>query len=212
MMAKALEEEGIKLVHIIGAKTGHSYHPDAKKEINRRIDSIVALGRISVPESIKFTTWTLRYNKMHWLTIDAMEEHWERARVEAELALPDEIRIKAKNVTALTLTFPSGAFISSKKPTVMLDEDEVDGPALQSDRSWNAHFRKTAKGWEHVDKLDDRTLRKRHGLQGPIDDAFMDSFLMVKPTGKPLNDKVGRWAETEMAHAIEHWRRQFRGD
>src|SRR5262249_38515440 len=51
MMAKALEEEGIKLVHIIGPKTGHSYHPVAKKEINRRIDSIVALGRISVPES-----------------------------------------------------------------------------------------------------------------------------------------------------------------
>ena len=30
---------------------------------------------------------------------------------------------------------------------------------------------------------DDGTLRKRHGLQGPIDDAFMDSFLMVRPTG-----------------------------
>jgi hypothetical protein len=49
-------------------------------------------------------------------------------------------------------------------------------------------------------------------LQGPIDDAFMDSFLMVRPTGKPLNDKVGTWAATEMAHAIDHWRRQFRGE
>jgi hypothetical protein len=35
---------------------------------------------------------------------------------------------------------------------------------------------------------------------------------MVKPTGKPLNDKVGKWAEAEMNHAIEHWRRQFRGE
>ena len=24
---------------------------------------------------------------------------------------------------------------------------------------------------------------KRHGLQGPVDDAFVDSFLCVKPTG-----------------------------
>ncbi len=55
-------------------------------------------------------------------------------------------------------------------------------------------------------------LQKRHGLQGPIDDAFLDSFLMVRPTGSALNDKVGRWTATEMQHALEHWRRQFRGD
>ena len=26
-------------------------------------------------------------------------------------------------------------------------------------------------------------LRKKHGLQGPIDDAFMERFLFVRPTG-----------------------------
>ena len=36
-------------------------------------------------------------------------------------------------------------------------------------------------------------LRKHHGLQGPIDDAFIDSFVFVRPTGKPLNDTVGEW-------------------
>jgi hypothetical protein len=46
----------------------------------------------------------------------------------------------------------------------------------------------------------------------PIDDAFMDSFLMVRPTGQPLNDKVRTWAAAEMNHAVEHWRRQFRGE
>ena len=59
---------------------------------------------------------------------------------------------------------------------------------------------------------DEGALRKRHGLQGPIDDAFMDSFLMVTPTGKPMNEKVSRWAAAEQAHAMDHWRRQFRGD
>src|SRR5439155_6890479 len=34
----------------------------------------------------------------------------------------------------------------------------------------------------------------------------------VRPTGKPLHDKVGAWVDKEMAHAIEHWRRQFRGE
>jgi hypothetical protein len=49
-------------------------------------------------------------------------------------------------------------------------------------------------------------------LQGPIDDAFMDSFLMVRPTGSALNEKVGKWVAGEMQHAIDHWRRQFRGE
>ena len=35
---------------------------------------------------------------------------------------------------------------------------------------------------------------------------------MVRPTGTPLNDKVGKWADAEMNHAVDHWRRQFRGE
>src|SRR5208282_1212113 len=52
----------------------------------------------------------------------------------------------------------------------------------------------------------------RHGLQGPIDDAFMDGFILVRPTGQSLNEKVGRWAAAGLQHAIDHWRRQFRGE
>jgi dienelactone hydrolase len=55
-------------------------------------------------------------------------------------------------------------------------------------------------------------LRKRHGLQGPIDDAFMDSFVFVRPTGKARHELVGKWADAELSRAIEHWRRHFRGD
>ena len=51
-------------------------------------------------------------------------------------------------------------------------------------------------------------LRKRHDLQGPIDDAFMDSFLMVNPTGTPMNETVGKWTKSEQAHAIQLWRRR----
>jgi hypothetical protein len=49
-------------------------------------------------------------------------------------------------------------------------------------------------------------------LQGPIDDAFLDRFIFVSPTGTPLSDSVGRWAAAEEERAIAEWRRQFRGD
>ena len=79
-------------------------------------------------------------------------------------------------------------------------------------RGVDAHFRKVDGKWKLVDAADDGTLAKRHGLQGPIDDAFMDSFVMVRPTGKPMNEKVGAWVDREMKHAVDHWRKQFRGE
>ena len=33
----------------------------------------------------------------------------------------------------------------------------------------------------------EKGLRKKHGLQGPIDDAFLEPFLVVRPTGTPWN-------------------------
>src|SRR2546426_6486096 len=57
-----------------------------------------------------------------------------------------------------------------------------------------------------------RSLSKRPGLQGPIDDAFMDSFIFVRPTGEPLNAGVGKWIEQQLTRATNEWRAQFRGE
>jgi len=214
MMATALKKEGMTLAHLIGPKTGHSYEKKTKAELNRRIDSIAKHGRDPVPLHVLFTTWTLRYNQMRWLRIDGLDKHWSRADVDAVLSA-EGVTIETKNVSALTLTFEPGScpVEAIEKPQIVIDEEEIKGvPQVLSDRSWIVHLRKKDKVWEAVEKVENSEPRKQHGLQGPIDDAFLDSFLMVKPTGKPLNDKVGAWATTEMKHALDHWRKQFRGE
>lgn len=234
IMARAAAAEGLQLTHIIGPdKTGHSYHKDSIVEINRRIDGIVALGKDPAPDQIRFTTWTLRYNQSHWVTVDGMEQHWERARVEADIDREhDTIKVTTKNVSALTLALPSGTypFALNKKAKVVLDGTKFEAPLAETDRSWKARFYKQGKNWTFAQAASAlpmnaadwppgeqrpdcfAPLRKRHGLQGPIDDAFLDSFLMVRPTGTPFNERVGKWADAEMKHAMDHWRRQFRGD
>jgi hypothetical protein len=216
MMATALAREGIELVHIIGPKTAHSYHPLAKKEINRRIDSIVEQGRKAVPDRVRFTTWTLRYNRMNWVVIDGLDEHWTRATVEAELDLAqNSVRVRTTNISGLTLLFEPGLCpLGVAQPVrLTIDGNHLPISHLLSDRSWKASYRKNDSRWEPGEKGGTgNELRKRHGLQGPIDDAFMDSFMMVRPTGQPLNEKTGAWVASELARAINEWRRQFRGD
>ncbi|MFM8470655.1 MAG: prolyl oligopeptidase family serine peptidase, partial [Limisphaerales bacterium] len=148
IMAKALAAENMSLTHIIGPdKTGHSYHKDSLVEINRRIDAIVALGKDPAPDKVRFTTWTLRYNQSHWVRVDGMEEHWNRARVDATVDLSENtVRLKTANVSALSLLFPPGScqLVQGSAPRVVLDNQKLDAPPVETDKSWTAHFRKLA--------------------------------------------------------------------
>lgn len=213
IMAREMKSEGMELTHMIGPQTEHKYHPDAIMEISRRIDGIVAAGRNPLPRRVKFTTWTLRYNRMAWVQVDALGEHWQRARVEAEIRNNAPIQITTQNVTGLTLQMASGQcpLDNSRRPTVVIDKQEVAASPVMSDRSWTSRFRKLDGKWSLVEK-DEAGLSKRHGLQGPIDDAFMSSFIFVRPTGKAMNDKIAAWSASEMNRAVAQWRAMFRGE
>jgi hypothetical protein len=88
----------------------------------------------------------------------------------------------------------------------------VSRPKL--DRSWSVHLRKSKGRWneELGATPSGDALAKVSGLQGPIDDAFMGSFLFVKPTGQAWNEATAKWTTGELAHATKEWRKQFRGD
>lgn len=213
VMAEALAKENIQLVHVIGPKTKHAYHPEAKKEVERRLASLAEKGRDRFPAEVRFTTYTLRYNRMNWVTIDGLAEHWKRGRVHANLTAGNAIEATTENVTALTLDFPPGhaPFSLGSSIKVVLDGQTVPAPPTFSDRSWSARYVRSNGTWS-AGTLPAETVLKRHELQGPIDDAFMDSFVFVRPTKKSPRAAFQAWSEAEMTRAIEHWRRHFRGE
>ncbi len=214
VMAEAMAREGMRLTHIIGPKTAHKYHPDSKIEIDRLINAIAERGRDPYPRRVRFTTWTLAYNRMKWVAIDALGKHWERARLDAEMADDHTVDVRSANVTAFSLEMGAGGcwLDNTRKPEVVIDGQRTTAPTPMSDRSWSAHFRKVGDRWTAVEGGEEPGLRKRHGLQGPIDDAFLSSFIMVRPTGEPMAPGIARWATAEREHAIAAWRRQFRGE
>ncbi|MBK7926695.1 MAG: prolyl oligopeptidase family serine peptidase [Bryobacterales bacterium] len=212
LMGSYLEKEGIRLTHIIGPKTEHRYHPDAIPEINRRIDSILARGREEYPASLRFATFTLRYNRMKWLIVDALDRHWEQGRVEASVSGAHSLTLKTTNVAALTLEFAAGrSLIAPGEARLVIDGQTVTLPGPESDLSWRPSLIKTGGKWS-AGVLAPGELRKRHGLQGPIDDAFMSRFVMVTPTGTSANTALNSWAEAERRRAAKEWRGQFRGE
>lgn len=259
VMAREMKKEGLELTHIIGPNTEHKYHPDSIPEINRRLDSIIAKGRNPIPAHVKFTTYTLRYNKMLWVTVDHLDQHWEQATIDAEIIGDSMVRVKTKNISAFTIEMPAGLcpLNLSRIPTVFINGLKAPSTPIKSDRSWIVHYGKYGVAWNLIE-APERTpvitpqfifsaispnppaagsntptigigigtngtptfifggaplrFRKSHGLQGPIDDAFMDRFVMVRPTGTPLRANIGAWVKGEMDYAIKIWRSQFRGE
>jgi dienelactone hydrolase len=212
LMAKYLDKEGIQMTHIIGPNTPHRYHPDSKVEIDKRLDAIAARGREAYPRRVKFVTYTLRYNRMKWVVIDGMEKHWEKASVEASVHNKEALQVTTANVSALTIDYGAGGAPVELvgKAAIAIDGQTVAVRGPASDRSWTVHLAKSGGKWAAVATAPEGKV-KRHGSQGPIDDAFMNSFLFVVPSGVPAGEAGKRIAE-EQARAIREWRRQFRGD
>jgi hypothetical protein len=209
VMAREMKKVGLELTHIIGPKTGHGYEKNAAAEVNRRIDAIVEVGTPQLRKEVKFVTYTLKYERCAWLALDGLEKHWEKARVEG-LIDGTVVKLKTENVSALAVAIPASPEVSKLK-TVEIDGTSLALEIVEEKVGAIGVYEKVQGKWVRAPEHQP-DIRKRHGLQGPIDDAFMDAFLMVKPSGKPVNAKVGAWAAQEMKHAVTHWRNQFRGD
>ncbi len=123
------------------------------------------------------------------------------------------IKATTKNVAGLTLSFGANSDpLTGNAPEIDIDGQTIALGAMSPSAARVVRLAKNNGKWTIASTIADGQLHKRHGLQGPIDDAFLDRFIMVAPTGTPLNATVGKWTEKEMAHAIDHWRRQFRGE
>jgi hypothetical protein len=176
--------------------------------------SLAVRGRERVPTHVQFVTYTLKYNQMAWATIDELAQHWEAARLNARLDLErSNIVITTRNIRGLTIDLPAGQspFELTKPVSVVIDGVTIAGPRPGSDRSWQMSLHRVGEAWR-VGVRPEEGLRKAHDLQGPIDDAFMDSFLFVHPTGKSWHEPPAVWSDGEMTRAVEQWRRHFRGD
>ncbi len=209
VMEASFTAEGEKLTHLIGPGMGHKYYPDTLKEILRRMKAACDAGLDTDPKKVTLQTRTLRYHKMFWVDVQGLEEHWRDARVDARRDGNDKLRVNTTNVTALRL---SPANVKRIKQLTIDDQTlAVETLPREADQPPIISLVKVDGRWQ-LGPTERNSLMKNPGLQGPIDDAFLDPFLVVLPTGKCRHESVQRWVDFEQQHFLDRWRALFRGE
>lgn len=211
VMERAYAEHGRMLTHLIGPDKGHEYHPDTLKDILARLADAVVKGRDRHPSVVTLQTRTLRYNRVHWVQADAMRTSWRDAQIEARRLTDQHFTIDTVNVDGLSLVRPWAMPPRDGQVVVEIDSDRLVVNAAEIGEGV-LHFESGEQGhWRRVESPS--TSRwPRPGLHGPIDDAFLEPFLIVAPTGQAHHPLVEQWARFELAHCIDRWRAVYRGE
>lgn len=206
--------EGFDFLRVVGSKMGHKVDPTSARLMDAFHDERAVAGKPRQVNRIRFVTYTLKYGKGPWLSVEAMTRHYDRAEVDAEIQAGKVVVQKAENVEVLAVDRHVGQTLTIGGVAFPLES--AAGGLLP-----DVYFRRDAEaegGWRLLDHEESRAFQenaeggKRRGLQGPIDDAFTGPFLCVTGTGKPWGPAVARWSEERLARFREDWPRFLRGD
>jgi hypothetical protein len=214
---KRLKAAGLPMTHIIAPGLGHSFPPEWQKKAEAEYAKYAGpgKGRSEYPSKVRFVTYTAKYPVCAWVEVLGLERHYEKALVDATRT-DKGFEVKTRNVSGVRLGLPDVAAM----PQVV----KIDGQELTAARSYRnapaavgVYLEKKDGRWRDVwpQKLVVEHLRrprKTNNLQGPIDDAFTDSFLCVRGTGKPWHAATQQYAEKDLARFAQEWNKFLRGD
>jgi pimeloyl-ACP methyl ester carboxylesterase len=215
LMMEAGRKVEMDFLHAIGVGMGHKIDEASAKAIEQQISQWAMKANGAYRNQIDFVTYTLRYPKVDWLSMEGMKEHWTPATVTAELVEPATIRIKSKNVSQLRLDFTRlGWPLASGDTRIEIDGQVFSGPPATMKQSLVIELIAAEDGWYELEPSDsaDHSLRKRPGLQGPMDDAFTAPFLFVLPSRPCRHGAIERFTQSEARRARDVWQRIMRGN
>lgn len=212
-MVERAAKLGIPIKLIVGKGMGHAFNPESLQEFMAFHRDRQQAGRDVYPgtRKLKFTTRTLKYNSYEWGSIEEQIDPYRETLVEGEV---DEgarlLKLTTKNVAVIQVardlaekielngeTFPLAAAAEGLLPNVYF---ELTGA------SWSLmNYSSSLAFPKNVD------FRKRHNLQGPIDDAFMQPFVCVRGTGTPWDADHAAWATWTLDRFASEFDKWMRG-
>ena len=200
------EQLGVPIPQLIGPQTEHKWHPESVKAFMAFHAEHTRIGRpqYPAPARIRFTTHSLKYNSCEWLIVEEQIRPYEASVIEAAVdPKTGMLAITTKNISVIQIMrdVAENVVIDGGSP---LPLNSAAGGLLPGvyyelrDEGWAVwDYNRSHKYAAHEHEGDD--FRKRHNLQGPIDDAFMQPFVCVRPTGTAWSGPHADWVKWTLA-------------
>lgn len=193
----------INALFLVNPAQGHAHPTGETLRLRDEFTSAnFARGRV-VPDRVRFVTYSTRYNRNHWVTVDGLQQHFSRSTVDATRdADKKNFTVTTSNISRLLLTDTNAA-----------ERVTIDGEVLRVKPAANILFARNGTRWQTANPARaSSALRKQHKLQGPINDAFLESFLCVSPTGQAFNAIAAQRAKLEQERFAKMFARDFSGE
>jgi dienelactone hydrolase len=211
-MVAAAEKEGVQIPLLVGKGMGHAFDPASKEQFLAFLAEHNKKGRPSYPgaKKVRFITHTLKYNTCEWVTISEMNFPYQPAIVEGEVTDDGVLKVSTKNVAVLAIS-------RDVAQDIELDGDKLPLQSAAEGLLPDVYYDKDERGWIVLDYNASRSHmansgpNKRHNLQGPIDDAFMQPFICIQGTGTPWVEAQNDWAHWTLARFEREFDKWMRG-
>lgn len=198
---------------IIGPKMGHKFDDASKAEFMAFHEANAQAG---LPDSadrkkIRFVTCTVKYNECDWLRIEEQSIPYEESIVESDVEADGTLHLDTENVAALSVS-------RTIAETLTIDDSrEFELTDAAAGRLPQVYFVKEGDAWQLLNYDDSQSFlepsepRKRRGLQGPIDDAFSQPFLVVRGTGTPWSEHHQAYVDWNLQQFLKEFDQWMRG-
>jgi len=131
--------------------------------------------RVAQPRRVEFNTFTLKYSRAYWVSIERLIEWGKKATVRAEVTGNNSIRLATENVASVRLG-PGVPGIANPAGARIVYDGRIVRREAEGEGAVRLDFAETDDG--------DGVLRKTRAMCGPIREAYDGPFAFVYSTSR----------------------------
>ena len=170
---------------------GHGGFP--KPAVEEALAWACSYPRERFPSRVRWRAAQLKHGKAYWVRLVQMDQPCSFAEIDARVVDSTHVEVETSNLRAFEIERVAALFDLSKPVFVTVDGERVIFPPDSGAERWLMLRRDAEHGWRDGAALAPWSgLRKRQGLEGPINEALMQPFVVV----------YGTMAENELVRAL----------